>query len=137
MLDSLCDVSLEEFNAWHLNRKCEFLQSQIVKAAIKTLPNSHVSNQYTLKVLKDLDLLTQNYRFVAKVTATIQFLTQRPEDFSFTHEAKWSHYLLRLSAILVRYKNIFMDAPPLLDLLAFCTSPLSPIFLKHCEACMF
>ncbi|CAB4423180.1 unnamed protein product [Rhizophagus irregularis] len=119
--NSLYDVSLEEFNAWYLNRKCEFLQSQIVKAAIKTLPNSHVSNQYTLKVLKDLDLLIQNYRFVAKVTATIQFLIQRPEDFSFTYEAKWSHYLLRLSAILVRYKNIFMDAPPLPDMLAFGT----------------
>ncbi|CAB4490657.1 unnamed protein product [Rhizophagus irregularis] len=122
LLDSFCDVSLDDFKSWHLNRKCEFLHSRIVKAAIKILPNSHVSNQFTPKVPKDLDLLTQDYRFVTKVTATIRSLTRRPDDFSFVHESKWSHYLPRLAAILARYKSIFVDAPPLPNLLAFCTS---------------
>ncbi|GET55180.1 hypothetical protein RIR_jg15435.t1 [Rhizophagus irregularis DAOM 181602=DAOM 197198] len=116
------DVTLSTFTSWHINRKCEFLHSQIIKAVMKTLPNSQVSNQYTLKVLKDLGLLTQDYHFVAKVTATIQFFTRRPEDFSFDYESKWSHYLPRLIAIFICYRNIFIDAPPLPDLLAFCTS---------------
>ncbi|GBC41293.2 hypothetical protein GLOIN_2v1770668 [Rhizophagus irregularis DAOM 181602=DAOM 197198] len=122
MINSFCDVSLDDFKSWHLNRKCEFLHSQIVKAAIKILPNSHISNQFTPKVLKDLDLLTQDYRFVTKVTATIRSLTRQPDNFSFVHESKWSHYLPRFAAILARYKSIFVDAPPLPNLLAFCTS---------------
>ncbi|PKK61097.1 hypothetical protein RhiirC2_792323 [Rhizophagus irregularis] len=53
-MDALCSVDQVTFDIWPLNQKCEYLHSQIIKAAKATLP-------YILKKPKDLESLIQSY----------------------------------------------------------------------------
>ena len=69
--DSLCDVLPTTFTTWHINQQCEYLQSRIVKAANATLPSVTVGNSYTPKVPKDLEVLTQHYRFLSRLLHSI------------------------------------------------------------------
>ncbi|PKB95171.1 hypothetical protein RhiirA5_437231 [Rhizophagus irregularis] len=41
---------------------CEYLQSRILTAAKATLPSSTVGNNFTPKVPKELETLTQHYQ---------------------------------------------------------------------------
>ncbi|GBC39613.2 RNA-directed DNA polymerase from mobile element jockey-like [Rhizophagus irregularis DAOM 181602=DAOM 197198] len=61
-VDVLCDVLPSTFSSWPINQMCEYLQSRILKAASAILPSSIVGNNYTPKVPKDLEILTQHYR---------------------------------------------------------------------------
>ncbi|GET57865.1 RNA-directed DNA polymerase from mobile element jockey-like [Rhizophagus irregularis DAOM 181602=DAOM 197198] len=71
--DALCDVSPSTFSSWHINQMCEYLQSRILKSANATLPSPTVGNNYTPKVPKDLEILTQNYRFLNRLMHSILF----------------------------------------------------------------
>lgn len=120
LLDSLCDILPHDFNSWHLNRKCEYLQTNIIKFTLRTLPNSQSAAHYSPKVPKELETLTQDYRFVTKVLHILRILSKRLDSFSYAHEAKWTYYQKRLSAIFTRYKDLLEDTLPLPSLLAFC-----------------
>ncbi|GET52433.1 RNA-directed DNA polymerase from mobile element jockey-like [Rhizophagus irregularis DAOM 181602=DAOM 197198] len=64
--DSLCDVLPSTFSTWHINQQCEYLHSRIVKAANASLPSVTVGNQHTPTMPKDLEILTQHYRFLSQ-----------------------------------------------------------------------
>ncbi|EXX60264.1 hypothetical protein GLOIN_2v1786555 [Rhizophagus irregularis DAOM 181602=DAOM 197198] len=70
--DNLCDASPSTFFSWHINQMCEYLQSRILKAINATLPSSTVGNNYTPKVPKDLEILTQHYRFLNRLMHSIR-----------------------------------------------------------------
>ncbi|GET66496.1 RNA-directed DNA polymerase from mobile element jockey-like isoform X1 [Rhizophagus irregularis DAOM 181602=DAOM 197198] len=63
--DSLCDVPPSTFSTWHINQQCEYLHSRILKAANASLPSVTVGNQHTPTMPKDLEALTQHYRFLS------------------------------------------------------------------------
>ncbi|GET61402.1 reverse transcriptase family protein [Rhizophagus irregularis DAOM 181602=DAOM 197198] len=64
--DSFCGVLPSTFSTWHINQQCEYLHSRIVKAANASLPSVTVGNQHTPPVPKDLEALTQHYRFLSQ-----------------------------------------------------------------------
>jgi hypothetical protein len=64
-LDILCSIDQVIFNTWPLNQKCEYLHSRIIKAAKAKLPSVTVGNTYTPKKPKDLESLSQSYRFLS------------------------------------------------------------------------
>ncbi|CAB4443464.1 unnamed protein product [Rhizophagus irregularis] len=66
-----------------------------------------VGNTYTPKKPKDLESLTQSYRFLSKVAKTIRLLHRTPTLYSSRYESKWTTYLIRLNNICLTYKNIF------------------------------
>ncbi|GBC15254.2 ribonuclease H-like domain-containing protein [Rhizophagus irregularis DAOM 181602=DAOM 197198] len=105
--DTLCDVLPSIFSSWHINQMCEYLQSRILKAANITLPSSPVGNNYTPKVPKDLEILTQHYRFLNRLMHSIRILRKYPSTYSAAHEHKWSIHLIRLQNILQLYKKVF------------------------------
>ncbi|GET50309.1 ribonuclease H-like domain-containing protein [Rhizophagus irregularis DAOM 181602=DAOM 197198] len=80
--DALCDVSPSTFSFWHINQMCEYLHSRILKSANATLPSSTVGNNYTPKVPKDLEILTQNYRFLNRLMHSIRLLRKYPLTYS-------------------------------------------------------
>ncbi|CAB4443095.1 unnamed protein product [Rhizophagus irregularis] len=96
--DSYCDISPAAFSSWHINRMCEYLQSNILKAANATLPSVMVGNNYTPKVPKDLEILTQHYRFLNRLLHSIRLLRKYPLSYSAVHEHKWSNHLIRQDA---------------------------------------
>ncbi|GBC15251.2 RNA-directed DNA polymerase from mobile element jockey-like [Rhizophagus irregularis DAOM 181602=DAOM 197198] len=104
--DALCDVSPSTFSSWHINQMCEYLHSRILKSANATLPSSTVGNNYTPKVPKDLEILTQNYRFLNRLMHSIRLLRKYPLTYSVAHEHKWSIHLHRLQNILQLYKKV-------------------------------
>ncbi|EXX65001.1 hypothetical protein RirG_137470 [Rhizophagus irregularis DAOM 197198w] len=65
---------------------CEYLQSRILKAANATLPSSIVGNNYTPKVPKDLEILTQHYPFLNHLMHSIRLLRKYPLTYSTAHE---------------------------------------------------
>lgn len=73
-LDALCSAEQFVFDSWHLNQKCEYLHSHIIKAAKAKLPSVTVGNTYTPKKPKDLEYLIQSYHFLSKVAKTIRLL---------------------------------------------------------------
>ncbi|PKK63539.1 hypothetical protein RhiirC2_788763, partial [Rhizophagus irregularis] len=111
--DALCDVLPSTFSSWHINQMCEYLQSQILKSANATLPSSTVGNNYTPKVPKDLEILTQHYRFLNHLMHSIRLLRKYPLTYSAAHEHKWSIHLHRLQNILQLYKKVFTFIPTL------------------------
>ncbi|PKK56497.1 hypothetical protein RhiirC2_799879 [Rhizophagus irregularis] len=111
--DLLCDVLPSAFSSWHINQMCEYLQSRILKAANATLPFSTVGNNYTPKVPKELETLTQHYRFLNRLMHSIRLLRKYPLTYSAAHEHKWSIHLIRLQNILQLYKKVFTFIPTL------------------------
>ncbi|GET54695.1 RNA-directed DNA polymerase from mobile element jockey-like [Rhizophagus irregularis DAOM 181602=DAOM 197198] len=61
---------------------CEYLHSRILKSANATLPSSTVGNNYAPKVPKDLEILTQNYRFLNRLMHSIRLLRKYPLTYS-------------------------------------------------------
>ncbi|GET57918.1 hypothetical protein GLOIN_2v1786555 [Rhizophagus irregularis DAOM 181602=DAOM 197198] len=118
--DALCDVLPSTFSFWHINQMCEYLQSRILKAANATLPSSTVGNNYTPKVPKDLEILTQHYRFLNRLMHSIRLLRKYPSSYSAAHEHKWSTHLIRLQNILQLYKKVFTFVPTLPFSLSSC-----------------
>ncbi|GBC34707.1 reverse transcriptase family protein [Rhizophagus irregularis DAOM 181602=DAOM 197198] len=118
--DALCDVSPSTFSSWHINQMCEYLQSRILKSANATLPSSTVGNNYTPKVPKDLEILTQHYRFLNRLMHSIRLLRKYPSTYSAVHEHKWSIHLIRLQSILQLYKNVITFIPALPSSLSTC-----------------
>ncbi|PKC57367.1 hypothetical protein RhiirA1_472609 [Rhizophagus irregularis] len=118
--DALCDVSPLIFFSWHINQMCEYLQSRILKAANATLPSSIVGNNYTPKVPKDLEILTQHYCFLNCLLHSIRILRKHPSTYSAAHEHKWSTHLIRLQNILQLYKKVFTFTPILPSSLLSC-----------------
>ncbi|CAB4436125.1 unnamed protein product [Rhizophagus irregularis] len=118
--DSYCDISPAAFSSWHINRMCEYLQSNILKAANATLPSAMVGNNYTPKVPKDLEILTQHYRFLNRLLHSIRLLRKYPLSYSAAHEHKWSNHLIRLQNIFSLYKDIIPLPPTLPSTLSSC-----------------
>ncbi|GET57940.1 RNA-directed DNA polymerase from mobile element jockey-like [Rhizophagus irregularis DAOM 181602=DAOM 197198] len=118
--DALCDVSPLIFFSWHINQMCEYLQSRILKAANATLLSSIVGNNYTPKVPKDLEILTQHYCFLNCLLHSIRILRKHPSTYSAAHEHKWSTHLIRLQNILQLYKKVFTFTPILPSSLLSC-----------------
>ncbi|CAB4443106.1 unnamed protein product [Rhizophagus irregularis] len=118
--DSYSDVSPAAFSSWHINRMCEYLQSTILKAANATLPSTTVGNNYTPKVPKDLEILTQHYRFLNRLLHSIRLLRKYPLSYSAVHEHKWSNYLIRLHNIFSLYKDVIPLPPTLPPSLSSC-----------------
>ncbi|GBC18141.2 RNA-directed DNA polymerase from mobile element jockey-like [Rhizophagus irregularis DAOM 181602=DAOM 197198] len=87
--DSLCDVPPSTFSTWHINQQCEYLHSCIVKAATATLPSVLVGNQHTPTVPKDLEALTQHYRFLSRLLHSIRLLRKYPSTYYNRHERTW------------------------------------------------
>ncbi|EXX77335.1 hypothetical protein RirG_024710 [Rhizophagus irregularis DAOM 197198w] len=111
--DVLCDVLPSTFSSWHINQMCKYLQSRILKAANTTLPSSTVGNNYTPKIPKELETLTQHYRFLNRLMHSIRLLCKYPLTYSAAHEHKWSIHLIRLQNILQLYKKVFAFIPTL------------------------
>ncbi|GBC12172.2 RNA-directed DNA polymerase from mobile element jockey-like [Rhizophagus irregularis DAOM 181602=DAOM 197198] len=82
-------------------------------SANATLPSSTVGNNYTPKVPKDLEILTQHYRFLNRLMHSIRLLRKYPSSYSAAHEHKWSTHLIRLQNILQLYKKVFTFVPTL------------------------
>ncbi|GET60780.1 RNA-directed DNA polymerase from mobile element jockey-like [Rhizophagus irregularis DAOM 181602=DAOM 197198] len=118
--DALCDVLPSTFSSWHINQMCEYLQSRILKAANAILPSSIVGNNYTPKVPKDLEILTQYYRFLNRLMHSIRLLRKYPLTYSVAHEHKWSIHLHRLQNIFQLYKKVFTFIPVLPFSLSSC-----------------
>ncbi|PKK63548.1 hypothetical protein RhiirC2_788758 [Rhizophagus irregularis] len=111
--DVLCDVLPSTFSSWHINQMCEYLQSHILKAAKATLPSSPVGNNYTPKIPKELEILTQHYQVLNRLMHSIRLLRKYPLTYSAAHEHKWSIHLIRLQKILHLYKKVFAFIPTL------------------------
>ncbi|PKC56692.1 hypothetical protein RhiirA1_473632 [Rhizophagus irregularis] len=92
---------------------CEHLQSRILKAANAILPSATVGNNYTPKVPKKLEILTQHYWFLNCLLHSICLLCKYPLTYSAAHEHKWSTHLIRLQNILHLYKKVFTFIPTL------------------------
>ncbi|PKC57482.1 hypothetical protein RhiirA1_472426 [Rhizophagus irregularis] len=92
---------------------CEYLQSRILKAAKATLPSSPVGNNYTPKIPKELEILTQHYQVLNRLMHSIRLLRKYPLTYSAAHEHKWSIHLIRLQKILHLYKKVFAFIPTL------------------------
>ncbi|CAB4408520.1 unnamed protein product [Rhizophagus irregularis] len=120
LADSFCKILPTIFSSWHINRMCKYLQSIILKAANATLPSVMVGNNYTLKVPKDLETLTQHYRFLNRLLHSIRLLRKYPLSYSTAHEHKWSTHLIRLHNILTLYKDVIPSPPALPSCLSSC-----------------
>ncbi|EXX78772.1 hypothetical protein GLOIN_2v1786555 [Rhizophagus irregularis DAOM 181602=DAOM 197198] len=118
--DNLCDASPSTFSSWHINQMCEYLQSRILKAANATLPSSTVGNNYTPKVPKDLEIITQHYQFLNRLIHSIRILRKYPSTYSAAHNYKWSIHLHRLQNIFQLYKKVFISIPTLPSSLSSC-----------------
>ncbi|GET65862.1 hypothetical protein GLOIN_2v1786555 [Rhizophagus irregularis DAOM 181602=DAOM 197198] len=129
--DALCDVLPSTFSSWHINQMCEYLQSRILKAANATLPSSIVGNNYTPKVPKDLEILTQHYQFLNRLMHSIRLLRKYPLTYSVAHEHKWSIHLHRLQNILQLYKKVFTFIPILPFSLSSCRQDNFKSLLDH------
>ncbi|PKY36696.1 hypothetical protein RhiirB3_459941, partial [Rhizophagus irregularis] len=99
---------------------CEYLQSRILKAANATLLSSIVGNNHAPKVPKDLEILTQHYRFLNRLMHSIRLLRKYPSTYSSAHEHKWFIHLIRLHNILQLYKKVFTFVPTLPSSLSLC-----------------
>ncbi|EXX77641.1 hypothetical protein RirG_021990 [Rhizophagus irregularis DAOM 197198w] len=99
---------------------CEYLQSRILKAANVTLPSSTVGNNYTPNIPKELETLTQHYRFLNRLMHSIRLLRKYPLTYFAAHEYKWSIHLIRLQNILQLYKKVFTFMPTLPSSLLSC-----------------
>ncbi|GET50587.1 reverse transcriptase family protein [Rhizophagus irregularis DAOM 181602=DAOM 197198] len=104
--DSFCDVLPSTFSTWHINQQCEYLHSRIVKAANASLPSVTVGNQYTPTVPKDLEALTQHYRFLSHLLHSIRLLRKYPSTYFNRYEHVWSTHFIRLQKILHLYKKV-------------------------------
>ncbi|GET54160.1 RNA-directed DNA polymerase from mobile element jockey-like isoform X1 [Rhizophagus irregularis DAOM 181602=DAOM 197198] len=111
--DSLCDVPPSTFSTWHINQQCEYLHSHIVKAANASLPSVTVGNQYTPTMPKDLEALTQHYRFLSRLLHSIRLLRKYPSTYYNRYERIWSIHFDRLQKILHLYKKV-IPSPPIL-----------------------
>ncbi|GET56229.1 RNA-directed DNA polymerase from mobile element jockey-like [Rhizophagus irregularis DAOM 181602=DAOM 197198] len=87
--DSLCDIPPTTFLTWHINQQCEYLHSRIVKAANASLPSVLVGNQHTPTVPKDLEALTQHYRFLSRLLHSIRLLRKYPFTYYNRYERTW------------------------------------------------
>ncbi|GBC20914.2 RNA-directed DNA polymerase from mobile element jockey-like [Rhizophagus irregularis DAOM 181602=DAOM 197198] len=87
--DSLCNVSPSTFSTWHINQQCEYLHSRIVKAANASLPSVTVGNQFTPTMPKDLEALTQHYRFLSRLLHSIRLLRKYPSTYYNRYERTW------------------------------------------------
>ncbi|GET64412.1 RNA-directed DNA polymerase from mobile element jockey-like [Rhizophagus irregularis DAOM 181602=DAOM 197198] len=103
--DSLCDVSPSIFSTWHINQQCEYLHSRIVKAANTSLPSVTVGNQHVPTMPKDLEALTQHYRFLSRLLHSIRLLRKYPSTYYNRYERTWSIHFIRLQKILYLYKK--------------------------------
>ncbi|PKC50417.1 hypothetical protein RhiirA1_486416, partial [Rhizophagus irregularis] len=110
---SLCDVPPSTFSTWHINQQCEYLHSRIVKAANASLPSVTVGNQHTPTVPKDLEALTQHYRFLSRLLHSIRLLKKYPSTYYIRYERTWSTHFIRLQKILYLYKKV-IPSPPIL-----------------------
>ncbi|EXX55369.1 hypothetical protein RirG_226030 [Rhizophagus irregularis DAOM 197198w] len=119
--DSLCDVPPSTFSTWHINQQCEYLQSRIVKAAHACLPSVTVGNHHIPTVPKDLEALTQHYRFLSRLLHSIRLLQKYPSTYYNRYERTWSTHFIRLQKILHFYKKV-IPSPPIL-----------PVFLSTCR----
>ncbi|GBC47762.2 RNA-directed DNA polymerase from mobile element jockey-like isoform X1 [Rhizophagus irregularis DAOM 181602=DAOM 197198] len=111
--DSLCDVPLSTFSTWHINQQCEYLHSRIVKAANALLPSVTVGNQHTPTMPKDLEALTQHYRFLSRLSHSVRLLRKYPSTYYNRYERTWSTHFIRLQKILHFYKKV-IPSPPIL-----------------------
>ncbi|PKK61544.1 hypothetical protein RhiirC2_791659 [Rhizophagus irregularis] len=111
--DSLCDVPPSTFSTWHINQQCEYLHSRIVKAANASLPSVTVGNQHTPTMPKDLEALTQHYRFLSRLLHSIRLLRKYPSTYYNRYECTWSTHFIRLQKILHLYKKV-IPSPPIL-----------------------
>ncbi|GET66519.1 RNA-directed DNA polymerase from mobile element jockey-like [Rhizophagus irregularis DAOM 181602=DAOM 197198] len=111
--DSLCDIPPSTFSTWHINQQCEYLHSRIVKAANASLPSVTVSNQHTPTMPKDLEALTQHYRFLSRLLHSIRLLRKYPSTYYNRYEHTWSTHFIRLQKILHLYKKV-IPSPPIL-----------------------
>ncbi|GET60045.1 RNA-directed DNA polymerase from mobile element jockey-like [Rhizophagus irregularis DAOM 181602=DAOM 197198] len=118
--DSLCDVLPSTFSTWHINHQCEYLHSRIVKAANAFLPSVMVGNQHTPTVPKDLEALTQHYRFLSHLLHSIRLLCKYPSTYFNRYEHVWSIHFIRLQKILHLYKKVIPSPPILPTSLATC-----------------
>ncbi|PKY35855.1 hypothetical protein RhiirB3_457371, partial [Rhizophagus irregularis] len=116
--DSLCDEPPSTFSTWHINQQCEYLHSRIVKAATASLLSVLVGNQHTPTVPKDLEALTQHYRFLSRLLHSIRLLRKYPSTYYNRHERTWSTHFIRLQKILYLYKKI-IPSPPILPTFLF------------------
>ncbi|GET56224.1 RNA-directed DNA polymerase from mobile element jockey-like [Rhizophagus irregularis DAOM 181602=DAOM 197198] len=116
--DSLCDVPPSTFSTWHINQQCEYLHSRIVKAANASLPSITVGNQYTPTMPKDLEALTQHYRFLSRLLHSIRLLRKYPSTYYNRYEYTWSTHFIRLQKILHLYKKVIPSPPILLTSLS-------------------
>ncbi|GET66400.1 RNA-directed DNA polymerase from mobile element jockey-like [Rhizophagus irregularis DAOM 181602=DAOM 197198] len=71
-------------------------------------------------VPKDLEILTQHYRFLNRLLHSIRLLRKYPSSYSAAHEHKWSTHLIRLQNILLLYKKVFTFIPILPSSLSSC-----------------
>ncbi|GET55575.1 ribonuclease H-like domain-containing protein [Rhizophagus irregularis DAOM 181602=DAOM 197198] len=111
--DSLCDVPPSTFSTWHINQQCEYLHSRILKAANASLPSVIVGNQHTPTMPKDLEALTQHYRFLSRLLHSIRLLRKYPSIYYNRYERTWSTHFIRLQNILHLYKKV-IPSPPIL-----------------------
>ncbi|GBB85362.1 hypothetical protein RclHR1_11900012 [Rhizophagus clarus] len=99
---------------------CEYLHSSIITGATAILPSRTIRNDHTLKLPKELETLIQHYRFLNRVLHSIRILRKHPHTFSFSHDRKWSIYLIRLGNIFHLYKSCFSTIPILPTILSSC-----------------
>ncbi|GET55571.1 RNA-directed DNA polymerase from mobile element jockey-like [Rhizophagus irregularis DAOM 181602=DAOM 197198] len=111
--DSLCDVPPSTFSTWHINQQCEYLHSRIVKAANAFLPSVTIGNQHTPTMPKDLEALTQHYRFLSHLLHSIRLLRKYPSTYYTRYERTWSTHFIRLQNIFHLYKKV-IPSPPIL-----------------------
>ncbi|GBC47719.2 hypothetical protein GLOIN_2v1770668 [Rhizophagus irregularis DAOM 181602=DAOM 197198] len=111
--DSLCDVPPSTFSTWHINQQCEYLHSRILKAANASLPSVTVGNQHTPTMPKDLEALTQHYRFLSRLFAFDTFIAKYPSTYYNRYERTWSTHFIRLQNILHLYKKAIPSPPTL------------------------
>ncbi|GET67343.1 RNA-directed DNA polymerase from mobile element jockey-like isoform X1 [Rhizophagus irregularis DAOM 181602=DAOM 197198] len=101
--DSLCNVSPSTFSTWHINQQCEYLHSRIVKAANASLPSVTVGNQFTPTMPKDLEALTQHYRFLS-------LYLQYPPWFPSSQRKRLSR-LFHSTRRRITLDRVFIDHP--------------------------
>ncbi|PKY35260.1 hypothetical protein RhiirB3_455831 [Rhizophagus irregularis] len=89
--DSLCDVPPSTFSTWYINQQCEYLHSRIVKAANASLPSVTVGNQHTPMMPKDLEALTQHYRFLSRLLHSVRLLRKYPSTYYNRYERTWDN----------------------------------------------
>ncbi|PKB93670.1 hypothetical protein RhiirA5_440642 [Rhizophagus irregularis] len=111
--DSLCDIPPSTFLTWHINQQYEYLHSRIVKAANASLLSVTVGNQHTPTMPKDLEALTQHYRFLSRLLHSIRLLRKYPSTYYNRYERTWSTHFIRLQKILHLYKKV-IPSPPIL-----------------------